>query len=277
MAEGVAFIGAGNMGGALIEGVVRDGMCAAEEVWAVDVRTERLAELGERFGVRTTSDYAAALEGCRWVVLAVKPQQLPRVLERLRPWARKRGFVSIAAGVRLSFLEARLGEGVALVRAMPNMPAQVGAGVTAISPGRYAGPEEMDFARRLFACVGEVVEVAEGLLDAVTALSGSGPAYVAVMIEALADAGVREGLPREVAVILAVRTVLGAARLIEARRLHPAQLKDLVASPGGTTAAGLAALETAGFRGGVWAAVAAATRRARELGEAASGEEKVKD
>jgi pyrroline-5-carboxylate reductase len=202
------------------------------------------------------------------VILAVKPQILSTVIEEvvdMLPIEPSPLMISILAGVSLKQLENSF-PGVSIVRAMPNTPATVGAGMTAISCGGHLQPGHHHIATRIFQAIGEVVEVSESLMDAVTGLSGSGPAYVALMVEALADGGVASGLPRAVAKQLALHTVLGSAKLIAETNIHPAELKDQVTSPGGTTIAGVRELERAGFRSAVIEAVKAATERSRELG-----------
>ena len=199
--------------------------------------------------------------------LAVKPQLLAQVLAGLKEFARPwHLIISIAAGVPLATLEAAFPESRVL-RAMPNTPAIVGAGVTCLAPGRRATPDDLDLGLELFQAVGQAAVVEERLMDAVTGLAGSGPAFVAVFLEALGDGGVKAGLPRALAHHMAVHTVLGTARLCLEEELHPGRLKDMVASPGGTTIAGLHALESAGFRGAVMDAVTAAAARSKELGE----------
>jgi pyrroline-5-carboxylate reductase len=201
------------------------------------------------------------------VVLAVKPQLLDQVLAGIKEFAGPGHLIiSIAAGVPLAVLTAALPQS-RLIRAMPNAPALVAAAITGLAPGRGATPGDLEVALELFQAVGQAVVVEEKLLDAVTGLSGSGPAFVAVFIEALADGGVKAGLPRPLALQLALQTVLGSARLCQERNLHPGVLKDMVASPGGTTIAGLSVLEERGFRGTVMGAVATAAARAKELGK----------
>jgi pyrroline-5-carboxylate reductase len=269
----IGFIGAGNMAAALLQGLLRAGQVTSDRVIASDVRTERLAELGKAYGIRTTSDNVALLGDCDIVVLAVKPQVIDPVLGELGMRVRADQLVvSIAAGVPLSHIEARVASGSRVIRAMPNAPALVQAGATALAVGRCASAEDIGVARGLFEAVGRVVVLAEAQLDAVTGLSGSGPAFVMLMIEAMADGGVKVGLPRDVAQILAAQTVLGAAKLLVETGEHPARLKDMVTSPGGTTIAGVHALESHGVRSAFIDAVEVATRRSAELGRALAGE-----
>ncbi len=265
----VGFLGAGAMGEALAGGLLAAGT-PADRLLAADPDPARRKAVAERLGIRTTGDGAEVVEASDLVVIAVKPSLVAPALEALRGLAEvarlRPLWVSIAAGVPLRALGAALPFGARIVRAMPNTPALVRAGATAFAANAAAGGADRAAARRLFEAVGYVWEAPhEGLLDAVTGLSGSGPAYVFVFLEALADAGVAAGLPREAAYPLAVHTVHGAARLALETGRHPGSLKDQVTSPGGTTIAGLERLEAGGFRAALYAAVAAATRRAREL------------
>lgn len=266
----IGAIGAGAMGEALLGGLAAAGVPAAR-LRATDPDAARRDALARGLGITTGTDNGALVRESDVVLLAVKPGLVPRVLGALRkePGAdlARPLWVSIAAGVSLAKLAAELPAGTRIVRAMPNTPALVRAGATAFAANAAATPADRAVAQALFESVGVVWEAPdEGLLDAVTGLSGSGPAYVFVFLEALADAGVRAGLPREAAHRLACQTVLGAARLALESGLHPGQLKDRVTSPGGTTIAGLARLEAGGLRAAVHDAVEAATRRSRELG-----------
>jgi pyrroline-5-carboxylate reductase len=266
----IGFLGAGAMGEALAGGLVAAGV-PADRVRAADPDPARRAALERALGVATDEDNAALVRASDVVVLALKPALVARVLGALRKeLGAELGrplWVSIAAGVSLAKLAAELPAGARVVRAMPNTPSLVRAGATAFAANAAATPADRAVAHALFESVGLVWEAPdEGLLDAVTGLSGSGPAYVFVFLEALADAGVRAGLPRDAAHRLACQTVLGSARLALESGLHPGQLKDRVTSPGGTTIAGLARLEAGGLRAAVLDAVEAATRRSRELG-----------
>jgi pyrroline-5-carboxylate reductase len=266
----IGIIGAGAMGGAVAAGLLASGIPTAS-IRVSDPDPDRRKTLGESRGIRCGADNREVVEQSDLVVLAVKPNQVTRVLRELggagnaslaRPL-----WVSIAAGVSLSSLAGDLPPGARLVRSMPNTPALVGEAATAFVANAEATEADRVAARLLFEALGTVWEApSEDLLDAVTGLSGSGPAYVFVFVEALGDAGVRMGLPREAAYLLATQTVLGAARLALESGRHPASLRDQVTSPGGTTIAGLERLEAAGFRSAIYDAVEAATRRARELG-----------
>lgn len=260
----LGFIGAGNMGSAIIKGLLTGGQ-PQENLVFYDPEPRRQTEL-QRLGVKAAPDHAGLMEA-PVAVLAVKPQIMAAVLESIRPYAGPGHLIiSIAAGVTLKTLEAALPE-ARVIRVMPNTPTLVGAGMAALAPGSRATQEDLDLALQIFAAVGRAVVVEERLLDAVTGLSGSGPAYVAVFIEALTDGGVKMGLPRPLALLLATQTVIGAARLCLEEEMHPGVLKDLVTSPGGTTITGLHVLEDGRFRGLVMSAVEAATLRARELGK----------
>ncbi len=268
----IGFLGGGAMGEALAAGVLAAGATPAS-VRAADPDPSRCKALEQTLGIAAGADNAAVVGESDVVVLAVKPGLVGGVLEALggataaalaRPL-----WVSIAAGVPLAALGAALPAGARVVRAMPNTPALVRAGATAFVANAACEARDRTLARALFEAVGVAWEApSEGLLDAVTGLSGSGPAYVFVLLEALGDAGVRMGLPRDAASLLATQTVLGAARLAQESGRHPAALKDQVTSPGGTTIAGLERLEAGGFRAALYEAVAAATRRSRELGRA---------
>ncbi len=260
----LGFIGAGSMGGAMIRGLLGAGIVLREHLLFYDPDPARKLEM-EGLGARAAKDYAALMQA-QVVVLAVKPQVIQAVMAALAEYARPSHLIiSIAAGVTLAVLEAAFPES-RLIRAMPNTPTMVGEGMAALAPGHRATEADLTLALDLFGAVGRAAPVEEKFLDAVTGLSASGPAYVAVFIEALADGGVKMGLPRSLALELAAQTVLGTARLCLEANLHPGVLKDQVTSPGGTTIAGLHALETGAFRATVISAVEAATIRARELG-----------
>ena len=263
----IAIIGCGNMGEALVAGLLADGAATPAGLWVTDVVADRLAALKQRYGIRTGGDNGEAASWADVVILAVKPQVMDRVLDELKDRLSERTLViSIAAGIPLARIAARLGGTRKLVRVMPNTPCLIRAGASAVAVAPSVSAEERAQAIRLFESVGTVVVVEERLMDAVTGLSGSGPAYVFQIIEALADGGVKMGLPRDTALTLAAQTVLGAARQLIETGEHPARLKDKVASPGGTTIAGLHALEAGGVRSALIAAVEAATKRSEELG-----------
>lgn len=260
-------LGGGRMGEALVRGLLDSSWAPPSELVVIEPSYPRREELAARLdGVRVV-DQPVAAEGA---VLATKPTDVAtaaKVLGRLGASAPPR-VLSIAAGITLAALESWLPPGTAVVRAMPNTPALVGAGVAAIAAGQRADEEVMGWARSVLAAVGQVVTVPESSLDAVTGLSGSGPAYVFLVAEALIEAGVLAGLPRDVASRLTTGTLLGAARLLAETNQGPAELRAAVTSPGGTTAVGLRELEDAGVRAAFLAAVSAATERSRELGRA---------
>jgi len=264
----LGFIGGGNMAGALIRGLIHSGTVGKERIMASDVSPERLAHLEKLHGIATTPDNHALIRACDVLVLAVKPQAMDKVLAQVaRDVEARHLVVSVAAGVPVAAIEGKLPAGTRLVRSMPNTAAIVLAGATAIAAGSHATEADLATARTLFEAVGRVVELDESLLDAVTGLSGSGPAYVMVMIEALADGGVKVGLHRDTALLLAAQTVYGSAKLLLETGEHPGRLKDQVTSPGGTAIAGLHTLEAGGLRRTLIDAVEAATKRAGELGE----------
>lgn len=267
----LAILGAGMMGGALARGLVGAGAMPPSGVRLYDThaaRAQRLAEsLGD--GAAVLPSAVETVTGADLVLLAVKPPVVPEVLAAItHVMTPQHLLISIAAGVRLSKMEALLPADVPLIRTMPNTPCFVRAGATALCRGTHASETHMALARSLFAAVGQSVEVEERLMDAVTGLSGSGPAYVYMMIEALADGGVKAGLTRETARLLAAQTVLGAAEMVLRSDDHPAQLKDNVTTPGGTTIAALAVLERAGFRIALMDAIEAAAERSKELSKA---------
>jgi pyrroline-5-carboxylate reductase len=264
----IGFLGGGNMAAALVKGLLHAKVVPPESVIVSDVKPERLKWLEETHGVKTTTDNHALVKTCDVVVLAVKPQVFDKVLDAVGADFRSdQLLVSVAAGVPVSAMEGRLPANARVVRSMPNTPATVDAGATAIAPGSHATEDDLDVARALFSAVGRVVTLDETLLDAVTGLSGSGPAYVMLMIEALADGGVKVGLHRDTALLLAAQTVFGSAKLLLETGEHPGRLKDMVTSPGGTAIAGLHTLESGGLRRTLIDAVEAATMRAAELGE----------
>jgi pyrroline-5-carboxylate reductase len=264
----VGFIGAGNMGEALMKGLLAATVVPAEAIYATDVRLERLKELGRQYGIQVSSDNADLVRRADIVILAVKPQIMDAVLREIAPVVtRRKLLISIAAGVSTAKIRALLREDARLIRVMPNTPALVLEGATAIAKADGLEAGDLDTAGEIFSAVGRVVVLGEDLMDAVTGLSGSGPAYVAVAIESLADGGVRMGLDRVTAMTLATQTVLGAAKLLLETGMHPGALKDMVCSPGGTSIAGVAALEDGGLRTTFIKAVERATQRSRELGQ----------
>jgi pyrroline-5-carboxylate reductase len=264
----VGFIGGGNMGEALIKGLLGASLVPASAIHATDVRLERLKELDRLYGIQVSSSNADLVRHSDIVILAVKPQIMDSVLKEIAPAVtRKKLLISVAAGVSTAKIRTVLHKDARLIRVMPNTPALVLEGVTAIAKADNLEPDDLDTAGEIFSAVGRVVVLDETLMDAVTGLSGSGPAYVAVVIESLADGGVRMGLDRITAMTLATQTVLGAAKLLLETGMHPGALKDMVSSPGGTSIAGIAALEEGGIRTTFIKAVEKATERSRELGQ----------
>ena len=263
----LTFLGAGAMAEALVRGLVASHLYAPAEIALFSPSGTRARVLADSIGARPVASPFDAVKGADVIVLAMKPHQLESALQPLRAEiSPNQLIISVAAGVSTARLQACFEGEVPVVRAMPNTPALIGAAATAVCGGDYASAENLATAKEIFAAVGVCVEVEEKLLDAVTGLSGSGPAYVFNFIEALADGGVRTGLSRAVALELAAQTVTGAAQMVLQTSEHPGVLKDRVASPGGTTIAGLHELERGGFRGIVMNAVVAASERARELG-----------
>lgn len=261
----LVIVGGGNMGAALAGGLVRSGWEPAT-LAVVEVAAARRDTLSRELpGVRVVADLEADVVTGAGIVLAVKPADIATVAERATAMGARR-VLSIAAGVRLETLEQACGGRVPVVRSMPNTPALVGEGMAAIAGGPTAGRDDVDWAMQVLSAVGQVVEVTEAQLDAVTGVAGSGPAYLFLVAEALTDAGVAEGLPRPVAEALVQQLFVGAGALLAAGRGTPHELRAMVTSPGGTTAAGLAALETHAVRAAFAAAVSAASRRSRELG-----------
>lgn len=264
----IGFIGAGNMAEAMIRGLLRGKDFAPADVRASGPREERMRELREAYGIETTTDNKVPASA-QIVVLSVKPQILSRVLDEVADTISSEALViSIAAGVPVAAIQARLAPGTRVVRAMPNTPALVDAGATAIAGGEHASEKDLADAKRIFDAIGITVILEESQLDAVTGLSGSGPAYVFLILEALSDGGVKVGLSRRTAQLLAAQTVFGSAKLLIETNEHPGRLKDMVTSPGGTAITGLHTLEHGGVRTTLMNAVEAATRRSRELGAA---------
>lgn len=263
----IGFIGGGNMAEAFIKGLINGGYPAAE-LFVAEPGEARRAFLASTYGVTTTGDNLEVAGSAGIIILAIKPQLAASVVPALAAACTTRKLlISILAGVSTATLEELLGNTPRVVRAMPNTPALIGAGAAGLCRGRYASAEDLTLAQQLFTTFGMACLVSEEQLDAVTGLSGSGPAYIFTIIEALADGGVQEGLPREIALALATQTVLGAAQLVKESGEHPALLRDKVCSPGGTTIAAVQVLEEKGLRAALMSAVSAATRRSRELGK----------
>lgn len=265
----VAIIGFGVMGEALGKSFIRAGVVPAEKLYASDIQTERL-EAARKLGARASSDRAQVVRSVDTIIIAVKPQDIPALLEEIRPAVTEdHTIISIAAGIPTTSIEKALVKPVPVIRVMPNLACVVGEGMLAFARGRWARDSHVRLAVRLLSSSGRVIEVHEPMMDAVTGLSGSGPAFVAVLVQALADAGVRVGFHRKVALTMAIQTVLGTAKMLMETGIHPEALKDMVASPGGTAIAGIHAMESKGIRAALMDAVVAATERSRELGKKA--------
>ncbi|MDH3973890.1 MAG: pyrroline-5-carboxylate reductase [Deltaproteobacteria bacterium] len=265
----LGFIGAGNMAEAIMRGVLDSGKVKAAEITAGDSNFERLNVIVEGFGIEGHNKNFEVAKKADIIILAVKPQVMDKVLADIKnEISGDKLVISIAAGVKLKTLAAGLKKGAKIVRVMPNTPALVLAGISAICPGEGIDDADKKALFAIFDAIGESVLLDnEGLMDAVTGLSGSGPAFVYTFIEALSDAGVKVGLPRDISTRLAMQTVYGSAKVVKELERHPAELRDMVTSPGGTTIAGMGALEEKGFRAAVISAVEAATKRSKELGE----------
>ena len=258
------------MAEALIKGLLAAGLVKPEQIWGSDPRPSRCQQLKQQYGINMTTHNIDVVRRASMIMLSVKPQVLLPVMDEVAAHLKPRCLcISIAAGVPLQVLESHLPKGTRVVRVMPNTPALVGAGATAIAAGSTATEDDIKLAQQIFGAVGFTVVLDEDQLDAVTGLSGSGPADMFLVIEALSDAGVKVGLSRYNALALAAHTVLGSAKLLLETGQHPGHLKDMVTSPGGTAIAGLHTLEAGGLRTTLINAVEAATRRSRELGELA--------
>lgn len=269
----VGFIGAGAMAESLISGIINAGFCRPEQIWVTNrSNAERLKQVKEKWGVNAVASKAELMANSDIVVVAVKPKDMAAALQEMRPHVRTENgeyqlVISVAAGIPIATVERALPDGVPVVRAMPNTSCKVLESATAIARGTHARDHHAEQARQLFACVGKVVEVDENLLDAVTGLSGSGPAYVYLLAEALIEAGLKLGLPQDVTLTLASQTLYGAAKMLKETGESPSALRRQVTSPNGTTMAALKALEEAGFTSALVTAVQKATARARELAQ----------
>jgi pyrroline-5-carboxylate reductase len=264
----VGFVGTGNMGEALMKGLLSRRLCLPDGILCSDVRVDRLKVIAEMYGVKTTQNNREVVKQSDIIILAVKPQILKQVVgemaEQLNP---SKLVISIAAGVAMESIEFCAKKDVRLIRVMPNICVSVGEGIAAISANKMATPDDQKVAKAIFDSVGKSLFMEEHLLDAVTGLSGSGPAYVFLIIDALADGGVKMGLTKSDALLLASQTVLGSAKMLMETGEHPGRLKDSVTSPGGTTIEGLHALEDGGVRTTLIRAVEAATQRSKVLGQ----------
>lgn len=262
----VAVLGTGNMGTSLLLGIVKAKLTPAQMITACDINEEKLRSLAARWHVRTTTRLREAVEAAEVLLLCVKPVTVPEVLSAIKPAMRKDHLlISIVAGVRIATLQEALGSMIGIIRTMPNIASTVDEGAAAIAFGHNVSATQKLIAESIFRAVGDVVTVSESQLDAVTGLSGSGPAYIYMVIEALIDGGVKMGLARDIATRLAIQTVLGSAKLVKISGLHPAILRDQVTTPGGTAINAIHELESHGLRSMLINAVATATRRSEEL------------
>ena len=262
-----AFIGGGNMAEALIKGLLSGLGVTPQQIMATDVVPERRTYMHTTYGITASADNKHAVQESTVVVLAVKPQIMPMILEEIAPVVNSEKLViSIAAGITLQTLQRALGDSRRVVRVMPNTPALVLAGAAGISPGKAATAQDIALVERIFNAVGRAMVVSDDMMDVVTGLSGSGPAFIFALIEGLSDGGVLMGLARQTATLLAAQTVLGAAKMVLETGKHPGELKDMVTSPAGTTIAGMQALESGGLRGLMMEAVRRATERSEALG-----------
>ncbi len=264
--KNIALLGAGKMGGILLQAFLKQGLVRPEQLHATVRHLDRAAALGRQLGVTVTTANREAAKLSDVILLGVKPSQVPEVVREIAPeLSAQKLLISFAASVQTRAMEQAAGCDMAVVRAMPNTPAAVGEGMTALCGGRFCTPDHMALAQRIFGTVGRTVVVDEKHMDAVTGLSGSGPAFLYIIIEALAEAGVNVGLPRDVATLLAAQTTLGSARMVIETGSHPALLKDAVTTPAGCTVDGILELEEGGLRVTLIKAVKRSTQRAREL------------
>jgi pyrroline-5-carboxylate reductase len=264
----IGIIGTGNMGEALISGLVYSRSSVPENIICSDIRKDRLKSIKEAYGVTTTTSNIEVARSSEIIIYSVKPQIMASILkETAASLDMSKLIISIAAGVPLAAMEACLNKELRLIRVMPNIAASVKEGAAAIAAGKHALKDDLKIAKTIFDSVGKAVILEENLMDAITGLSGSGPAYLFLIVDALADAGVKMGLSREDALFLSAQTVLGAAKLLMETKEHPGRLKDKVTSPGGTAIAALHTLEAGGLRTTLINAVEVATKRSKELGE----------
>ncbi len=264
--KNIMLIGGGNMGSALVKGILKANLASPERITVVDVHTGKLGELSSECGVHVDTDPGPHMAAAEVIILAVKPQVLNDVIDALRDSIRSEQLViSILAGVETTHIRDRLGKKNPVIRVMPNIAATVDAAASALAGCDPVTDQDYQVAEAIFGAVGTVVRVEEDLLDAVTGLSGSGPAYIYMVIEALCDGGVKMGLPRNVAMTLATQTVMGAAKLVRETGEHPATLRDQVTTPGGTTISAVHELEERGLRAMLISAVVTATKRSEEL------------
>jgi pyrroline-5-carboxylate reductase len=262
----LALIGAGKLGEALITGLLKQGDLERHSITATVGHEASIERVEKKLGIKSTTDNTAVVSGSDIILLAVKPQNMDKVVREISLVVQPHQLiVTVAASITTSFIQERMTEKIPVVRAMPNTPCVLGVGMTALSGGTYATQENLQTAESIFKCVGETVFLDESLMDGVTGLSASGPAYLYVVIESLAEAGVKLGIPREVSTLLAAQTMLGAAKMVLESKAHPALLKDMVTTPAGCTIDGLLELEEGKLRVTLIKAVVKAAERAHEL------------
>jgi pyrroline-5-carboxylate reductase len=262
----VAILGAGKMGGTLLQAFLKQNLFAPDQIHATVGHAEKALALSAQWGVDVTTNNLEAVRQADLILVGVKPFQVPNMIREIQPaLTQEKTLISFAASVKTRAIEDAAGMEIAVIRAMPNTPAALGAGATALCRGRFVSKEQMELAERIFETVGRTVTVEEKLMDAVTGLSASGPAYIYIIIEALAEAGVKVGLPRDTATLLAAQTVFGSAKMVLETGYHPALLKDTVTTPAGCTIDGVMALEEGGVRVALIKAVMRATERSKQL------------
>ena len=262
----LSVLGTGKMGQALVAGLLASGWRKPDEITATARSSERIAELAGRYGIETTLDNSAAVAGADVVVLAVKPQDIDALLSEIADHVTDQQIIlSVVAAIPTSHIESRLSNNVPVVRAMPNTPSVVHEGMAGLAGGRHAEDKHVAIAAEVLTHVGRVVTVSESYLDAVTAISGSGPAYFALLAEAMIEAGILLGLSREISTELVVQTMLGSAKLLRDEKMHPVELREMVTSPGGTTTRAIQVLEQSGVRAAFLNAIQAAMERSQEL------------
>jgi pyrroline-5-carboxylate reductase len=262
----VAVLGAGKMGGILLQAFLKSKVLEPEQIMATVEHADRAGQLSAQWGVDVSTDNVAAAEAADLILIGVKPITVPELVRQIRPvLTKKKLLISIAASVRTTAIEQAADMEIGVVRAMPNTPSMLGAGIAALNRGKYATQEQLDLASFLFTTVGRTVVVEEKHMDAVTGLSASGPAFIYIILESLAEAGVKVGLPRDIATLLAAQTTFGAAKMVLETGYHPALLKDAVTTPAGCTIDGILELEEGGLRVTLIKAVMRAAQRAKEL------------
>lgn len=265
----IVILGAGKIGEALVAGLLSSGEHKPADITASDRRPERLEEIATQYGIETTLDNAAAVRGAQLIVIAVKPQDIGGLLAEIGPVVdAQQTIVSVAAGITTRSIEERIDAPARVVRVMPNAPMTVHEGIAGVAPGERASEDDVALAERLLGCVGSTVRVPENTMDAVTAVSGSGPAYFALLAESMIEAGILLGLSREISTDLVVQTMFGTAKMLRDEGMHPVELREAVTSPGGTTIAAIRELEQAGVRAAFLNAITAALERGKELAAA---------